>query len=429
MTYTEALEYIHSVCWKGSRPGLERISVLMDILGNPQDSLKFVHVAGTNGKGSFCSMLSSVLTESGYITGRFTSPYVLFFEERMCVDGIPISKNELAYITEQVKAAADLMEDPPTEFELITAIGFLFFKHKNCDLVVLEAGMGGRLDSTNIIRSSELSVISGIALDHTDFLGDTVEKIAKEKAGIIKPACPIIFGGDDISAETAIKEAAFALESEYFSSDRSALKNIRYSVSGSIFDIGERKDIEISLAGVYQPINASLVIKAADILISKGYMITEETLRKGLKKAKWPARFEVLKKNDPVFIYDGGHNPDGVKACVNSIKKIFGNEKILILSGVMKDKSYREMIDLLTPICKKAFTVMPDNPRALNEKEYAEEFLAYGIPAQSFTCVSDGVSAAYSEAKKCKCPLLALGSLYMYAEIKKASDLIIEKDR
>ena len=196
MNYSEALEYIHSICWTFTKPGLERISALCEKLGNPQDDLKFVHVAGTNGKGSFCSMLESVLRHAGYKTGLFTSPYIKVFNERMQFCGENISDEELAEITEYVKPFADSMEDKPTEFELITAIGFEYFKRKNCDVVILEAGMGGRLDSTNIIKSSLLSVITGIALDHVAFLGDTPEKIAAEKAGIIKAGGCVLFGGN-----------------------------------------------------------------------------------------------------------------------------------------------------------------------------------------------------------------------------------------
>ena len=188
MNYEQTLEYIHSVCWKGSRPGLDRTRQLLEMMGNPQDKLKYIHVAGTNGKGSVCSMLSSVLCEAGYKTGLYTSPYVRWFNERMAINGQMISNDELSEVTEYVKQFAEKMEDLPTEFELITAIGFEYFARNKCDVVVLETGMGGRLDSTNIIKTNVLSVITGIALDHTAFLGNTLAEIATEKAGIIKVA-------------------------------------------------------------------------------------------------------------------------------------------------------------------------------------------------------------------------------------------------
>ncbi|MBO7310992.1 MAG: bifunctional folylpolyglutamate synthase/dihydrofolate synthase, partial [Clostridia bacterium] len=210
MNYSEALEYIHSVNWCFCKPGLERIGELCRMLGEPQRELKFIHVAGTNGKGSFCSMLSSILKEAGYKTGLFTSPYIRFFNERMQINGEPISDSELAEITSYVRPFADQMTDKPTEFELITAICFEYFKRNGCDVVVLEAGMGGRLDSTNIIDASLLSVITGVSLDHTAFLGDTVEKIAAEKAGIIKSGCPVLLGGDSDEALCVVRKRAEA---------------------------------------------------------------------------------------------------------------------------------------------------------------------------------------------------------------------------
>ena len=195
MNYNEALNYIHSNFWQGSKPGLERTQALLEKLGNPQSALRFIHVAGTNGKGSFCSMLSSVLIEAGYRVGTYTSPYILRFNERMKVGGKDIPDDTLARLTTKIQPIADSMTEKPTEFELITAIAMEYFKEEKCDVVVLECGMGGRLDSTNVIENPVLSVITGIALDHTAFLGDTVEKIAAEKAGIIKEGRPVVFCG------------------------------------------------------------------------------------------------------------------------------------------------------------------------------------------------------------------------------------------
>ena len=216
MTYNEALAYIHSVNWTFCKPGLDRIGELCEKLGHPEKKLKFVHVAGTNGKGSFCSMLESVLRAAGYKTGLYTSPYIKEFNERMRVMGENIENETLADITERVRPIADSMKDKPTEFELITAIAFQYFYESKCDVVILEAGMGGRLDSTNIIRNPLLSVITGIALDHTDYLGDTVEKIAAEKAGIIKDSAPVLYGGEDNCAREVIRRTANERGSSFF---------------------------------------------------------------------------------------------------------------------------------------------------------------------------------------------------------------------
>ena len=219
MNYEESLAYIHSVMWQGSRPGLERITELLDKMGNPQKQLKVIHVTGTNGKGSFCAMLESILRHSGYKTGLFTSPYIEHFEERMMVNGEMISREMLAEITSEIRPIADSMSDLPTEFELITAIGFAFFAKMNCDICVIEAGMGGRLDSTNVFDNPILSVITGVALDHTAFLGDTTEKIAVEKAGIIKKNVPVLVGNVDEAAYNVIANKANEMQAPVFKVD------------------------------------------------------------------------------------------------------------------------------------------------------------------------------------------------------------------
>ena len=270
MTYEEALSFIHSTEWQGSRPGLNRITELMEKLGNPEKTLNFVHVAGTNGKGSFCAMLDSVLRKAGYKTGLFTSPFIEFFEERIRFDGEMISKEELAETVSEVKDACLSMTDPPTEFEVLTAIGFVYFKKKNADIVILECGMGGRLDSTNIIPSPVLSVITGIALDHVAFLGDTVEKIAYEKAGIIKPSRPVLYGGKDKMAEEVIKSVALEKGCNYYKKDPSALTCGKISLKGSTFGYKKYNDLSLSLLGTYQPENAANVIEAVEILRGEG---------------------------------------------------------------------------------------------------------------------------------------------------------------
>ncbi len=416
MTYKEALDYIHSICWTFTKPGLERISVLCEKLGNPQKDLKFVHVAGTNGKGSFCSMLDSVLRHAGYRTGLFTSPYIKVFNERMQYCGENITDDELAEITEYVKPHADSMEDKPTEFELITAIGFEYFKRKNCDVVILEAGMGGRLDSTNIIESSLLSVITGIALDHTAFLGDTVEKIAAEKAGIIKTGGSVLFGGNSESVEAVIKTKAAEMNADYHFADKSSLVLLSSDLSGSKFDYKDYKELKLPLLGLYQPQNAANVLCAVEILRSKGFSISEKAVREGLLAARWPARFEIISR-DPLVIFDGAHNPEGIETAVASIKRYFGNKKVCILTGVMKDKDYRYIASKFAEISDRAFTITPANPRALPADEYAKVLEGVGIRATSYDSVSSAIADAKTFAGESGTPLVCLGSLYMYCEI------------
>ena len=437
MTYTQALAYIHSTCWKGSRPGLERTVELTNRLGRPQDSLKFIHVAGTNGKGSTSAMLAAILQRAGYRVGLYTSPFIVRFNERMQINGMDIPDEELAAITEYVKPHAEAMTDTPTEFELITAIALCYFAKHHCDYVVFEVGMGGRLDSTNIISPETVvaSVITGIAMDHTAFLGDTPEKIAAEKAGVIKTGVPVVFGGnhapigeahpDPAAVATAescarvIRQKAAEMGASYVETDHTQLANVRADLFGADFDFGDRKDLHISLAGLYQPHNAANVLTVVDILRDRGLTIPETAIREGLASVKWPARFEVLTR-EPLVIADGGHNPEGIDAAIESVKTYFKDEKILLLTGVMADKDYDRMVARMGEVASHAFCVRPANDRALDPVKYAESFRAIGIPAEGYATVAEGVRAAMEVAEREGKALLCLGSLYMYGEVREA---------
>lgn len=423
MNYEESLDYIHSVMWQGSRPGLERITELLDKMGNPQKDLKVIHVTGTNGKGSFCSMLESILRHGGYKTGLFTSPYIEHFEERMMVNGEMISREMLSEITSEVRTFADTMTDLPTEFELITAIGFSFFQKMNCDFCIIEAGMGGRLDSTNVFESPILSVITGVALDHTAFLGDTTEKIAYEKAGIIKKGVPVLVGNVDDSALAVIREKADSLSSALVTVDYGEIKNLKISLDGSQFDYLKRTDIHIPLIGMYQPRNAANVLSAIDILQSKGFAITEESIRIGLSAAKWKARFEKL-SDSPLVLYDGSHNPEGIAYAIKTIKELFGNTKVKIVTGVMEDKDHSGMARSLSEIAKIVYTVTPNNPRSYNCHKFAKEFTEIGVTAKGFDRIEDAVRAAVTES--CDLPLIGLGSLYLYSDFKLALQKVLQ---
>ena len=433
MTYTQALDYIHSTCWKGSRPGLERTIELTDRLGRPQDSLKFIHVAGTNGKGSTSAMLAAVLQRAGYKVGLYTSPFILRFNERMRIDGHDIPDTELAEITELVKPHAEAMADTPTEFELITAIALVYFARNHCDYVVFEVGMGGRLDSTNIISAETVvsSVITGIAMDHTAFLGDTPEKIAAEKAGVIKEGVPVVYGGNHppvgevipspeaISCGAVIRAKAAEMHAPYVEADHTKLDNVRSDLFGADFDFGAYKNIHVSLSGLYQPHNAANVLTVIDVLRDRGLTIPETAIREGLASVKWPARFEVLSKS-PLVIADGGHNPEGIDAAIASVKAYFKEEKILLLTGVMADKDYTHMVSRMAEVADRAFCVRPANDRALDPTAYAETFRKMGIPAEGYATVAEGVKAAMETAEREGKALLCLGSLYMYGEVHEA---------
>ncbi len=419
MNYDEALQYIHSVNWTFCKPGLERIEQLCDLLGHPERALKFIHIAGTNGKGSTSAMLSSVLIEAGYKVGLYTSPYIYRFNERMRVNGVDIPDDALAKITERVKPIADSMEDKPTEFELITAIAFLYFAEEKCDIVVLEAGMGGRLDSTNIISSPLLSVITGIALDHTAFLGDTIENIAKEKAGIIKDGSPVLFGGEDAGARQVIAERADRLGVKLYSPDYSLLTVKEATLAGTILDYKEMKDVKISLLGLYQPKNTALVLEAISVLKNDaGLSISSEAIYRGLERTRWRARFEII-SNDPLVIFDGAHNPEGIDAAVKSIKHYYKQTKVVILTGMMRDKDYFSVAKRFSEICDFAITITPDNPRALPAEEFAEVLRGEGITSLAFSTIKDALKSGRDVARERGTALFCLGSLYSYTDVIK----------
>lgn len=416
MNYKEALEYIHGVSWTFCKPGLERISALCAALGNPQDSLRFVHVAGTNGKGSFCSMLDSVLRAAGYKVGLYTSPYIVEFNERMRVGGENIPDDTLAEITEYVKPIADAMTDKPTEFELITAVAFEYFKREGCDVVILEAGMGGRLDSTNVITTPDLSVITGIALDHTAFLGDTVEKIAAEKAGIIKRGVPVLFGGEDEAAEAVISTVAKEKNSPYYRPDYTAIEGLASTLRGTRFDYKSYKNIKINLLGLYQPKNAALVLEAVDLLRTAGYSVPDDAVARGLESAVWHARFEIV-NHSPLVIFDGAHNPQGVTSATESIKHYFGGEGVIVISGVLADKDYEFIAEKIARVAASVYTITPDNSRALGAESYADALRRHGAQATATEGISDAVRRALEHADASGRAVVCLGSLYTYSAV------------
>ena len=313
MNYNSALAYIHQVAWRGSRLGLERTNELLERIGNPHRKLKFIHVAGTNGKGSVCAMLAKILTLAGYRTGLYTSPYISRFNERMQIDGAHISDDELARITAFIKPHADAMADHPTEFELITVIAFEYFHRCAAQIVVLEVGLGGELDSTNVIDTPELSVITSIGLDHTRELGPTVGDIAKAKAGIIKQGGDVVIFDQNPEADAVFRRIAAERGANLHAADHSRISNINMSLEFLRFRLEPYGDLACGLIGAYQAGNAALAVTAVERLQAKGWRITERNLRDGLALVRWPGRFELLSRK-PVFIADGGHNPQGVSA-------------------------------------------------------------------------------------------------------------------
>ena len=418
MNVNEALNYIHSVSWKGSVPGLSRTRELLKRLGDPQKKLKFIHIAGTNGKGSTAAMLDSVLRAAGYRSGLYTSPFITCFNERMQVNGEMISDEELAEITEQVRPHAEAMDDHPTEFELVTAIAMVYFARHACDIVVLEVGLGGELDSTNVIDTPEVAVICNIGYDHTEVLGDTLEKIAQAKAGIIKGGDAVIYRCTD-SVETVFAERCKATGATLHKADFDGLRLLHSSFEGQVFDCGERKALELPLLGRHQLKNAAVVLGAVDVLTKNGWHISEQQLRTGLKTVTWPGRFELLRKA-PVFIVDGGHNPQCIEALARNIADYLPDMPITGLTGVMADKDYADMYRIVAPYITRFVTVTPCNPRALPAEKLADALASYGKPVTACGSVVEGVRTAIAQTEP-NGAVVAFGSLYMVGDIRAAA--------
>lgn len=377
MNDKEALEYIDSLKSCGIVPGLDSIKELCRRLGNPQDALAFVHIAGTNGKGSVLAYISTVLKCAGYKVGRYISPTIFSYRERIQVNEKPITKKALGEGMGLVKEACDAMcaqgLPQPTPFEVETALAFWYFREKGCDIVVLETGMGGLEDATNLIKTVKTAVIASISMDHMKFLGDTLGKIAAQKAGIIKEGCQVVTMPQDKEAMEAVRKAAEEKHSTLTVADGAKASRVRYGIEKQRFDYAGMKNLEITLAGQFQIDNAVLAIEAVRSLTEKGFPVKEEALRRGLQETVWPGRFSVIHKK-PLFIVDGAHNEDAAQKLAKSIEFYFTNKRIIYIMGILKDKEYEKIIKLTHSYADQIITVTPpDNPRAMHGYELARE--------------------------------------------------------
>ena len=397
-----------------SKPGLERVRELLETCGNPEKRLCVVHVTGTNGKGSFSAMLSSILKHSGLKVGSFNSPYLYDMREAIRINGEPISEEALISLMERLRPIADGMTDKPTEFELLSAAAYLALYEAGVDVAVIECGMGAKRDATNVIDTPTLSVITGISIDHTSYLGSTVEDIAKEKSGVIKSGTPVLVGKMSDGALAVIRNVADKLGAPLTHSD-SAPTVHKLALDGTILDCCGVNGIHLPLLGVHQPHNATLAVKAAQLLREHFATITDESIREGIAKTVWQGRFEIL-GNDPLFIFDGAHNLEGIKSAVESIRAYFSSN-VVCLTGVLADKEYEAMADEIATVASHAVTVTPDNPRALSAEKYAEVLTSRGITATHAPSTSDGVKQAISIAKANHTSVICLGSLYLYKSI------------
>lgn len=378
MNEREAYEFIECAGKYGIVPGLDSIRELCRRLGNPQEELKFVHIAGTNGKGSVSAYVSTVLTAGGYRVGRYISPVIFEYRERIQVGNRMITKKALCEGMERIRAVCEEMVAQgmphPTPFEIETALGFLYFKEKKCDIVVLETGMGGLLDATNLIENTLVAVLVSISMDHMQYLGNSLAEIAANKAGIIKKGCMVVSAKQQEEVAEVILKKAREVQCENVRFVEPALiKNIRYGLEKQRFDYGKRKKMEISLAGEYQIDNGALALEVLDALGQMGFEVKEQALRRGMLETRWPGRFTLLGKK-PIFVVDGAHNEDAAKRLAKSIEFYFTNKKIIYIMGVLRDKEYGKIIDLTHSLAEQIITVRtPDNPRAMSAYELAQE--------------------------------------------------------
>ena len=437
----DPIAYINTPHWQASRLGLERIRELLERLGRPQDRLKFVHVAGTNGKGSICAYLASILSAAGHRTGMFTSPYIERFEERIRVDGAMISPDELRDVTlavrEHAEAMAEETGDHPTEFELMTAVALEHFARCGCDIVVLEVGLGGRLDSTNVIDAPEACVIARIGLDHTALRGNTLAAIAGEKAGIVKEGSAVVSWPQEPEAMAVIEHAAAEHGCELRVPDFAQLEEgaIRWEDGAPPFrpfSYKEWADLRTGILGSYQPQNATVALEAVDVLRGRGWRIPDEAVRAGVAQTRWPGRFEIVEGGSSpdgfAIVVDGGHNPQGARALADSLAEVFPGRKPVFVIGVLEDKDYPRMLEDALPLGSAFVCVTPDNPRALPAHKLARAIRWTGQDLLGCSACVNPVAArdfedAIRRARELAGPdglICAFGSLYSVAALKEA---------
>ena len=466
MTITEAIEYINAHTWSQWKLGLSRTEELLRLLGNPQKQLRFVHVAGSNGKGSTCAMVERILREAGYVTGFYPSPYIEDFRERIQVCGEYITEEALCRITARVRDAADSMEDHPSQFEIITAIGLLYFAEKNCNIVVLEVGLGGIFDSTNVIDAPEVAVITNIGLEHTEYLGNTLAEIARNKCGIIKSGADVVCYENAAEVMDVVRRVCEEKGCPLHIARYSRIQLIEKGLEGQTFrflhdpapasqDIAISADepLRLGLLGEYQLHNAATALTIVEALRGRGWKIPQEAVRQGLAEVRWPARFEVLSRH-PLFILDGGHNPQCAEALAESIREYLpdrnsdltdresdlpGREadlgkKAVFLMGMLADKDYRAVIDIISPFAAGFVCLTPDSPRALPAEKLAAELQERGFYAKPCGTAAEGIKEALSLAVRLggrgcgtedtseegALPVVSFGSLYMAGAVRSA---------
>ena len=424
MKYEEAMKYITEVGNFGSNYGLERTYKLLEHLGNPESDLKLIHIAGTNGKGSTTSMITEILMEEGYKVGMYTSPFIEEFEERIQINRNNIPKESLAILMDEIKVAVDKVIEAgynhPTEFEIITVLMLLYFKKENIDFGVIEVGLGGTLDSTNVIKPI-IQVITSISFDHTNLLGNTLEKIAREKAGIIKKGIPTVIYPQQEEVLKVIKNKCFEMDSELYIANNENLKFkniVNLDKPYQLLKYNNEIDILLPLLGEHQIINLSVAMQAIEVLNNKNIIdISIANIVKSIKNVSWKGRLEVL-SNNPYVVIDGAHNIQGIKTLSRNIKKYFKYENLYLILGILADKDVEEMIKIITPMAKKVYSVTPNSIRGELAESLKDEVSKFNKNCKAFDKYEEAYLEALNDASE-KDLILASGSLYMIGDMRK----------
>lgn len=422
MNYEEALQYINQLNSKGIALGLERIEALLERLGNPQKGQRFIHVAGTNGKGSVCAFLDSALREAGLRVGRYISPTLYDYRERIQINGQYISKQAVASLLTTIQQACVQMErqglEPPTVFEVETALAFLYFAEQHCDYVLLEVGMGGRLDSTNVISQPVLSVITPISLDHTRMLGDHLAAIAAEKGGIVKPHCPAVLGPQQPEAQAVLTARCQQCGITPLQVDVNQIQKQQWSWQGQRFSYGRWSQLNIGLSGDYQRVNGAIAIEALQLLQKEEPALTDEAIQAGLAKARWPGRFEIIGQA-PLFVVDGAHNPAGAQALAQTLQEHFSGKRIWLLLGVFRDKDYQQIGAILSGCSQTVFCFQPQHERGLEAELLAAAVAPYFQQVQVAESAEQAVQQVLQRADR-EDVVVSCGSLSTIGAVQRA---------
>lgn len=422
MRYDEAVSYVHSLLRFGVKPGLERMRAMMAELGNPQDKLKFAHVAGTNGKGSTCAMLAGILQASGYRTGLFTSPYVIEFRERIQINGEMIPHEAFASPMEQIKPVAERLakrDMQPTEFEVITAAAFLYFAQVGCDIVVLEVGLGGRLDSTNIIKTPLVSVITSVSMDHMNVLGNTIEEIAAEKCGIVKRGgITVAYPEQDRRVFNILYHTAILQSNVLITQNMGDVRIEAERITGTDI-VYNGLHIHIPLIGAHQVGNCMTAVLAAEALRSRGMRrITGRSIVSGIAGVRIPARLEVF-QTQPLVLLDGGHNEDGLQRLAQAVRKFLSGRRLIGVIGMMADKAHAVAAREIAPLCAKVIATTPSNPRATPAEQLAREMEPFCSEVWAEENPEEAFLLALREAQP-EDAVLVCGSFYLASDVREA---------